>query len=246
MRRTAIAAGVLVCLWFARGPLLRGLARVLIVDQWNEQADYLLLFGGDHCFDMAAHWYHEEPSRMILLVESRPERLVRTGVLPSTEETCLRELESRAVPRRAVEVIPGEAAHVSEAAELLGEWLHQRPDARVQVLCERFDSRRCRLHLDAALRPADAARVSVRGLPDRRYDETDWWTSRRGFKEFGLKALALGYSWSADKDGTDTEPWDPDEYERSLPAAADTADGAVAVSHGKPSSATRALVEQPR
>ena len=35
------------------------------------------------------------------------------------------------------------------------------------------------------LHRAEAARVRVRALPSRQCDETDWWTSRRGYLEFG-------------------------------------------------------------
>lgn len=223
VRRLAIALGVVACLWFTRGPLLRGVARALIVDEWDREADHLLLFGGDRCFDVAARWHGEEPSRVILLVEEKPERLVRTGILPSFEETCLRELGARNVPEDSVAVIPGQAEHMREAAELLDEWLAQRPNARIQVLCDRFNSRCCRLQLDAGLGLADAARLSVHGLPDRRYDETDWWTSRRGIKEFVPAALALGYAWCGAEDRARTEPWDPNEYERELAASVDAA-----------------------
>ena len=54
--------------------------------------------------------------------------------------------------------------------------------------------------VDAVLDTAEAASVRVRALPSRQYDDTNWWTSRRGFREFGGSWLMRVQNWLGESD----------------------------------------------
>jgi len=73
-----------------------------------------------------------------------------------------------------------------------------------------------RIVLDTVLQPDHAARVEILALPDRRYDETNWWYSRRGVKGLFYGYLTLAYAWFQGEDVPPRKLWDPDDYERML------------------------------
>lgn len=206
--------------WFCRQVILQTVASLLIVDQEADDYDYILVLNAEYCsapwIDAAAELYREDPARRIVLVESRPERAVRLGVLPSYAERSRRVLESRGVPRSAVVLIPGEAADAWAEVELLRQWLADRPTAGVAALSGRFSSRAQRLMLDRLLTPEDAARVAVCALPDANCNECNWWHNRWSAKAFLYGWLQLAYACCEDGGQPPEADWNPDEYERTL------------------------------
>lgn len=209
---------LVVCLALWRQPILQGLAWILVVDQQPQQIDYVLIGGGDGCFDEAARLYRQRPSRRVLLMEPPPGRLVRLGILPTVESASRRALEARDVPPEVVEVIVWKAGDPTTRTQRLQAWMKDHPHVRTVYLCERFASRHVRCLLDWRLAPEAAAHIAVRGLPDRRFDETNWWRSRRGVKEWVLRSMALAHAWCRGEEDERGEDWDPDQYERSLRA----------------------------
>lgn len=217
---------VLACVWFWHAAILQNIAWLLIVDRQQAQPDWVcirtedgLSCDGDRCYDRAAQLYREDTLRGILLIEPYPTRLVQIGVLPCFEAISRCQLEARGVPNKAVFVITGKAENPWQEARLLDRWLEDRSRTRVLLLCNRFESRRWRIVLDTVLQPDHAARVGILALPDRRYDETDWWKSRRGVKGFFYGCLALAYAWFQGEDVSPRELWDPDDYQRMLKRA---------------------------
>jgi hypothetical protein len=199
----AVILAVVGGLWLAHGSLLRGLAAGLIAEDPPDGAAYFCLSGneyggeGDRCFDRAADWQREDPSRRILLISTWPRRVVEIGATPSFEALSRRELANRGVAAGAVAVVPGNARDEWENVRLLGDWLNERPEAIVVLACDRFHSGYFRYALDTALDRQAAARVRLLALPHRDYDETNWWKSRRGVKGFMFGWLKLVHAWSA-------------------------------------------------
>ena len=216
LRRLAILSVALGGLALLHPFVLRGLGALLTVDEDAAEATHILLAGGDGRFDAAAALVRENGRRRVLIIRFRPSHLVRLGILPSHEVLCRRELAGRGVPDEVIESVPGEARNEWQAATLLDGWLAQRPEARVAVLCDRFKGRQERWVLDAALTDGRAAQVRVWGLPDRRFDETNWWKTRRGVKEVFVSLLGLTYTWTGGGREPQAPDWDPDDYERGL------------------------------
>ena len=216
MQRLVVASALVACACFWHKAVLEGTASLLVVHQQQPGFDHILVLGGDRCHDAAARLQHEDPSRRIVLIEEYPNRLVRIGILPSFTMSSRQELAKRGVPAEVVEVIGGEVGNKWAAARLLQRWMNERPGARLLVLCDRFKSRYHRYVLDATLDSQVAARVSVRGLPNRRYNETNWWKSRHGVKSFGFAYLRLAYVWWQGENPSVYREWNPDDYERML------------------------------
>jgi hypothetical protein len=212
-RRLVVAAVVLIGLYLLRAPLLRGLASVLIVEDPGFSAEYLLVLSGDRVARRAAGIHAEHDGR-ILLVEWKPGRLESYGLIPSRLALNRRELEQHGVAPRAVGLLPGIARTDWDVARQVREWLPQHPDVRILVLCHRFDSRRMRSLFGRVL-GSDAERVGFEALPERDFDETNWWRHKEGLLDVLQSSLHLAYTEIAGEDELQ-EDWDPDEYERSL------------------------------
>jgi hypothetical protein len=205
-----------VCLWLVSGPILRGAAAGLVVEDDLPDRAAAWLVGGEGAFDAAAGFYQEGRSPVILVARPGPDRLVRLGVLPAWETIVEGQLVQRGVPRRAVEFRGAPCRDEWDAARALGAWLAEHPRLDVILLCDRFESRARRVVLRRILGPGPAGRIHFMALPDCRYDENDWWTSRTGVKEFFNAWLGLLYARLVGEPPDRAEPWDPDRYESEL------------------------------
>jgi hypothetical protein len=220
LRRLAVLLAITLCLGLCHAWILQGLAALLVVRQPAAGCNGVLAldggFQGPDWYDEAARLYHEDRSRRILLIEPHPGRVVRLGVLPSYEADSRHALAARGVPAEAVELLSGEASNVWAEARLLQTWLKDRPDARLLVLCSQFAGRHQRHILDAVLDPDDAARVSVRALPNPYFDETDWWKSRTGWKACAFSYLRLAYVWCQGESPPPPDELSPADYQQML------------------------------
>jgi hypothetical protein len=223
-KRIALAVGVAVvaAAWLSHAVVLRRLAGLLVADEPADGYRYVCLVDqydgpdGDWCFDVAADLYRRNPSCRIVLVESHRDRTVQIGAMPSFETLSRRELESRGLPQQAMSTIRGEGRDDWAIAKTLRKWLAERPHAAVVLLSKRFRTAHVRYVLDAVLDPAEAARVRVRALPGREYDETDWWTSRSGIKAFGFEWLRQLHGWYLAGDHRPVPYRSADDYQRSV------------------------------
>ena len=216
MRRVVLLLVIVVCVWLWRAAILQGIARILIVDQPQATPDYVWIRSGDRCYDRAAELYHEDTSRCVVLIKQHPRRSIRIGAAPCFEVVVRRELGARGVPNDAIVTIDGKPRTRREEAGLLDMWMGGQHAARVLLLCSRFQSRPWRCVLDDALKPDHAAKVELLALPDRRYDETNWWNSRRGVKCLFDGYVSLTYTWCHADDVSKDDSWDPDDYEQQL------------------------------
>lgn len=207
-------------LWLVYASVLARVAGCLVVDEPANKVQYVCVLDwydapdGDRCYDVAVDLHGRQPDCSVLLIESRPQRLIETGVLPSFEMLSRRELEARGLSRQSVAVTRSDGQDYWATARALRAWLANRSDATAVLLCEEFRSAHVRYALDIVLDPATAARVRVRGLPDRRFDQTNWWMSRDGFKAFGVGWLRLLHGWCVGGDHPPPPFSDADEYEK--------------------------------
>ena len=218
---SAVAAVALAAVFlFFHATLLQHLAGPLIADEPVDHLQYVGLVewnnapDGDRCIDQAIALVRQNPNRKVLLVELARTRLVEIGVLPSFESLCRNELKARDFPPQIISVIRCDGYDDWSTARAIRTWLADHPDAILGLLCGRFRSAKVRYTLDVVLDPEQAARVYVRGLPDHRYDETDWWKSRMGIKAFGFAWLRRLHSWFSDPEHLPPLYRNANDYER--------------------------------
>ncbi len=216
-RRRLIAGGlVLLALYLFREPLLRTLAEVVVAEDPLTPADGLVVLDGDHVREQAAQLYHADYARHVLLIERRPRRLERLGILPSDLELARHRLHSLEVPDEALAVLPGRALNDWDALRLLGDWLSHHPGERIILLCDRFSSRRLS-HILRRVLAGEAGRVYLHPLPSRRYDQTNWWRTREGVNALVTAYLGLGYVWVYGEESEEARcEFDLDAYETNL------------------------------
>jgi hypothetical protein len=144
------------------------------------------------------------------------DRLAEVDVLPSFETFSRKELEKRKVAGEAISAISGGGYNDWEVARELGEWLKVHPKDSVLLICNRFRSAVMRRVLDASLDGADAARVRIKALPDRLFDEGSWWQYRSGYLSFGFGWLARIQNWIGWGQGGQIRECNADEFERKF------------------------------
>jgi hypothetical protein len=220
--RFGLCAAVLVAvaggLGFAHGPILRWAACALIVEREELTPDAIWLGGGDRRLQTAADLYHENPRRSILITRGVRDRVIQIGVLPPLEEVARKHLMDRGVPSEAIEFFGDACRDRWETARALQRWLERNPEKRVLLLCGRFRSRQCLDILRQVLEPQEVARIDIRGLPNYRCDETNWWKSRTGVKQFINAWLGLLCTWTSGEPVEKPVPWDPETYEELVEA----------------------------
>jgi hypothetical protein len=210
-RRLTIVAVVALAAWVFRAPILCGLAGGLIVEDRLVQEGFgpapaVLILDGDRQFDSAARLYSAGGARTILVSSSPPDRLVRLGIMPRGEETAGRELLKRGVAKQDFVIIAGESDSRSRIAAALAAWLAEHPDQSVNVLCERFTSRAWKLVLRRAAGPPLKQHIRIVALPNRHYDETNWWRSKPGTMAFLTNYIILGFHcWRSGDEPDDVE-----------------------------------------
>jgi hypothetical protein len=209
-----LAIGVLVALAVFHSAILRGCARLLIVDQTGGPVSHLVLVDGDRRHDLAADFVRGNPAGRILLIEAGPNTLVECGILPADEVLDRLALVERGVPDSAIELISGSTADQWRAIHALQRWLGEHPDAHTAVLCNRFDSRLLRAVADAVLAPDQAQRVAIWALPNREFDERNWWYTRDSARSFVYAWLRLAFHAVQGESQGGERRWDPDEYEK--------------------------------
>ena len=221
LRPAVIVLGALIGLWLVHAPLLRGLARPLIVDEPADDFQYVSILGwhhspdGDQCYDVASNLYRREPCRGVLVIEPRLERPGEIGAVPSFEAISRYHLKACGLPEEAISVIHTDGSDDWATARALRGWLAPRPDVSVVLLCSAFRSAHLRDTLDTVLDQKQAARVRIRPLSSRRCDKTNWWTNRYGIKTFGIGWLRRIHGWCLA--GDDPTPYpSANDYENLL------------------------------
>jgi len=220
--RLGLVAVLLAILWLIHRPLLSLSARALVVDQPIEDCTFLWLRGDELSYDgrgaleAAAGLYRSKPGLGIVLVERQRALLVREGIVESFTHRAARQLQHRGVPAKAIHIIPGAAGNEWEECRLVGAWLQVRPEARLAVLCRRLESGCLRRVIDSTCPAAVAQRVRMCGLRDAWGDETNWWQSRSGVKEWLFGWLGLLHVAGHGPSAEFGSRFDLAEYERQL------------------------------
>jgi len=204
----------LVC-YLARGPLQRAAASLLISEDPGESADFVLPLGKAREFAESAEVRRSGRAADVLLIPTKPKYAQRLGILPTDEELLVRELKRAGIADRTAPAILSPVGNDWARFRLLGAWMAQHPGARVEIVCGRFQSARCRHILRAVLPKEAAARVLILALARPEYDETNWWNRKEGVLDVCNSAVSYAYVLFCGEDEEKPE-WDPDQYEKTL------------------------------
>jgi len=217
--RRWVVGGMIVAAVVFHATILRWLARTLIVDDTRRTVDDVLVLDRGDCFDRAAELYHAGLASRLHFIERPAKRLESLGVVPSWGSLCNAELKRRRVSPRAITAIPG-IADVNDTwqmARCTRAWLKDHPDDTVRVLCGRFSSGGIRYVMSKTLAVDDLDRVVFCGVPNLRYDESNWWQSRAGCREIVAALFDQAYFRLHGEDSAVLiQPFDPDAFERGL------------------------------
>jgi hypothetical protein len=216
IRRLLFALVFAGAVYLARAPLLRGMAHFLVVEDPMQEVDALVLLNGDRLYEQTALLYRNDMAKHVLLIQGPPSRLERMKILPDPVALARRELAKHDVPEIVVEVLPMEKNGDSNRARRLRDWLNEHPEARVCILCDRFSNRRTRCLFERELGGL-SARVHWRALPDRLYDETNWYRNKAGVLGIFDGYLNWAHVELYDDASGDWEEWDPEVYQNNLP-----------------------------
>jgi len=189
-RRSIVLVVVAVALMVGHAPLLR-LATGPLVSAAPPapgfDALWLVAFDGvtadgDRAYETAAELCRQQPHCKILIIQRNAGRLAELGIYPTFEMVSRRELSAAGVPADALEVVAQNASGFWEEARLMGGWLAAHPETRVLLLCEELGSGSRAYIIHQSLPPETAARIAIRGLPNREFALARWWRSRTGLK----------------------------------------------------------------
>jgi hypothetical protein len=147
------------------------------------------------------------------LVDNRSDRLNEIHAIPSFEALVEKMIRSQGRTEKSISMAHSDGIDDWARARAIGTWLADHPNATLLVLCDRFRSAHFRRAIDLGLGATAAARVGVRGLPDERFDETNWWQTRVGIKAFGFAGLRRIHGWLAGGDHVSPLAAGADAYE---------------------------------
>jgi hypothetical protein len=214
--RLLVLASVAAVLYFFRAPLLRTAGGGLVVDEGMQPGDVALLFGADRGAEHVARWYREGSTQRVLVLEGPPGRLERLGIVDSAGEQARKALKRQSVPEGGLTIVASPGGGAWNRARGLRDWLEANPEARVALLCDRFNSRRLRFVFRRVLGDELAGRVHWCAVPSRGFDETNWWHNTAGRRACVDGYLRLAHVYFDGENQQGEQEWDPDQYEQTL------------------------------
>jgi hypothetical protein len=188
---------VLVCLFallaILHPVLLPMCAWPLIVDQRDRPVSHVVIVDGDGRHDLAAEFVQQHPGARVLLFQEGWNRLVECGIERPGQVLDREALVARGLDESLIELIPGPQDDFWQAMQRLHAWMDRHPETRPILLSDRFSSRQRRLVADRVLPGHHAQRVAVWGLPNRDYDERNWWRTRPAARSVVYQWLNLAF-----------------------------------------------------
>ena len=177
-----------------RAPLLRGAARVWVVNDQLSRADVIVVLGGGmetRPFE-AARLYHLALAPKILLTATKPLPSEQLGVNPPEMEIARRILVKKDVPDSAIVVAPGFVNSTYDEAMAVRNWAKTNHIKRLIIATDVFHTRRAGWLFRKELGPA-GIRVEVDAVPVREYTLADWWKHDQGVGAFQNEILKYAF-----------------------------------------------------
>ena len=198
---------------------LVGVASVLVIDQVSEKPIqgpvWLVLPSAfpklPEAYDQVAELAGRLQAEKFILIPRVPSRVELLGVIPLGVDLAREELQKRGISSERIETLRHESTDFWDDGKIISGLVGDQHVA-VVVCVGRFESRAARYVLWRLLRREVFDKVGVAAIRDPRYDETDWWRSRRGWKSLFLGYASLLHAiFLGDPPGW--RPMDIEEYE---------------------------------
>jgi uncharacterized SAM-binding protein YcdF (DUF218 family) len=199
-RKWLVAVLVLGLVWIGHAAILQSFAGLLVAESPSPNADCLVLRtfdgqnpDGDRAYRVAAELLGTGKVKRVVLLESEVPRSVAIGAAPPFTQLAKQELQLERVSLDAIDVITTHAGDQRQEVSEFGKWMAAHPKTRVLMAVGRTTSRSLRWEIDRNMDAAESARVGLLALPDREFDETNWWRSYRGVKSVVVDAVMTMY-----------------------------------------------------
>ncbi len=162
------------------GPVLTGLASLMVIRDPLERADLILPLGqGETILSAAAALHHRGYAGRVAVARTRPQRLELLGLLPPPHEISREVLMAEGVPPEAIITIGSQIRDDVELGRALAAFFENRAAGRVIVVVSAPFSRLTRHDLRRGL-AGFPVEMRIYPVPPREFDERTWWRSRRG------------------------------------------------------------------
>jgi len=193
----AIIAGVVVLL---RKPLLRGVARFLVVDDRHSEADFVYLLNGlaETRSIHAARLLLDGRASQILVSQSRGSAAVNAGLVPNETDIAVELMAAEGVPRERITVLPAGdgVASTRDEAVALARFVRDCPVSSVIVVTCALHTRRARWAIARAVRTF-GVRVFASAVPHSTFDHSNWWRHETGLTTLVNEYLKLAFYLSS-------------------------------------------------
>ncbi len=214
-RRLRLLRAITILLLFAilglvfHAPLLRGVARQLIVSDNPTQADAIVLLNGnDNRALTAAQLYAKRYASRVLIAQAKESPSQSLNISPNSTEVLVALLMSEGVPRDSISVLAYGSGVTSTFDEAIAHtrYMHDHQIERVLLVTSAFHTRRARWAFNRVSRkdPHGSGEratqpehwkgdIVVVGSPHVGFDESNWWKTERGLVTLNNEYLKLGY-----------------------------------------------------
>jgi uncharacterized SAM-binding protein YcdF (DUF218 family) len=179
--------------WWWRAPLLRGAARLWIVDDAPARADAIVILGGglDSRPTEAARLYHQGLAPRILVMQPELSRVTRMGLVIDYYSLTRTLLLMDKVPAEAIVPLPQSVRSTFDEANALATWARANNAHQFLVPTDLFHTRRARWILRRILnQPEDDIRMIPTNPKD--YTAADWWQQEEGLVDFQNEMVKFG------------------------------------------------------
>ena len=174
--------------------MLRGAAKVWIVDDQLEKADAIVILGGgleSRPFE-AARLYAKGLAPKILVLNVCSNKTDQMGItMPETELAIFLLLKSE-VPEEAITVIGHGVTSTRDECIAVRHWAEENHPKRLIFPTEPFHTRRVKWFFRKVLRET-GVQVRTTAVPTPEYGAKDWWQHERGLLAFQNELIKFGY-----------------------------------------------------
>lgn len=193
----ALIVALMLCGWWWRAPLLKGIGQFWIVNEAPEKADAIIILGGgiENRTVVAAQLYHEGWAKQILVLQPERTKITKLDLIADQAALTKKLLLIENVPESAIVFVEPEVTSTFEEAQALNKWAKDHQAHLLLAPTDLFHTRRARWILQRNLKDSGAD-VRMIAVPLRRYDGNNWWQTEQGLIDFQNEVIKFAlYKW---------------------------------------------------